>query len=62
MANEPVLTGITALVVATIVLLVAFGIHITGDQKTAIVGFIAALYAVGLLVRANVVPLIRARR
>lgn len=60
MSGEPVLTGITALVIASIVLLVAFGVHVTDDQKTAIVAFIAALYAIGVVIRANVKPKWRA--
>lgn len=57
--GEPVLTAITGLVVATIGLLVAFGVHVTDVQKLAIVGFVAALYGVGVLIRSLVSPVRR---
>lgn len=55
-AREPVLTAITGLVSAAIALLVAFGVTITATQTAAIVGFVAAAYAVALLVRSAVTP------
>lgn len=56
MSQEPVLAGITGLVVAAIGLLVAFDVDVTQEQTTAIVAFVAALYGVGLLVRSKVSP------
>lgn len=54
--NEPVLTGITALVTSTIGLLVAFGLDFTDEQTGAVVAFVAAAYGIGALVRQLVTP------
>lgn len=59
MAGEPILTGITALVGASIALLIVFGVHVTGEQRDAIIAFIAALYAVALIVRSQVRPMVK---
>jgi uncharacterized membrane protein len=56
MRNEPVLTAVTGLVVAGLVLLVAFGVDVTDAQVAAIVGFVAAVYAVAGIVRQKVTP------
>lgn len=56
MKNEPVLTVVTGLVVASLALLAAFGVDTTDEQKAAIVGFIAALYAAATLIRSKVSP------
>jgi hypothetical protein len=56
MSNEPVLTAITGLVAAAIALLVAFGVDFTTAQTGAILGFVAAVYAVAVLVRSKVTP------
>ncbi len=56
MRNEPVLSAVTGLVVASVALLVAFGVEVTDEQKLAIVGFVAALYAVAVLIRSRVTP------
>lgn len=56
MRNEPLLTAITALVLATIALLVAFGVHVSEEQRTAIGGFVVALYGVAVYVRSKVTP------
>jgi ABC-type spermidine/putrescine transport system permease subunit II len=60
MTNEPLLTvaSITALVTTVLGLLVAFGVHLTGDQEKAILG-IAAVVAplvVGFIARRKVTP------
>lgn len=56
MMTEPVLAAITALVAAAIVLLVAFGVNISDDQKEAIGAFIVALYGVAVFIRSKVTP------
>lgn len=56
MTKEPVLAGITALVVAAIGLGVAFGVNVTEAQTAAIVAFVAAVYAVAGIIRAKVTP------
>lgn len=56
MKSEPVLAGITAFVAATLTLLVAFNVTISEEQIGAIIGFVAAAYAVALLVRSKVTP------
>lgn len=56
LANEPVMAAILAVVTATIVLLVAFGVHVTADQREAIEGWVGAVLALGLLVRSRVSP------
>ena len=56
MSGEPVLTAITGLVAAGLALLVAFGVDFTPEQTTAVIGFVAAVYAVGALVRSKVQP------
>lgn len=61
MKNEPVLTTLTGFVVATIGLLAAFGLDFTTEQTGAIVAFVAALYAVGMLIRSKVTPVGRRR-
>lgn len=59
MSNEPVLTAITGLVAAALALLVAFGVDFTTEQTAAILAFVAAVYAVAVLVRSKVRPLKR---
>ena len=56
MKSEPVLTAITGLVAAAIAVLVAFGVDFTQAQTSAIVGFVAAVYAVAGIVRSMVTP------
>jgi hypothetical protein len=56
MKNEPVLTAATGLVTAGVALLAAFGVEFTTEQTAAIGGFVAAVYAVALLVRSKVSP------
>ena len=60
MKNEPLVTvaTITALVGAVIGLLVAFGVPLTSDQQTAILGVttVAAPLVVALFVRSRVTP------
>lgn len=56
MRDEPVLVAITGLVGAGLTLLVAFGVDFTAEQTTAIGGFVAAVYAVAVLVRSKVRP------
>lgn len=56
MKNEPVLTAVTGLVAAALALLIAFGVEFTTEQTTAILGFVAAVYAVAVIVRARVTP------
>lgn len=56
MKNEPVLTAATGLVTAGIGLLAAFGVDFTAEQTAAVGGFVAAVYAVALLVRSKVTP------
>ena len=59
-ANEPVLTAgtVIALVEEVIVALTSFGVAITPEQHTAIVGLVGAILAIV----AAVLPLIAARR
>jgi hypothetical protein len=59
--NEPVLTGVTALLAAAAGLLVAFGVHLTDVQIAALVEFVQAAYAVALLVRRAVTPTAKQR-
>jgi len=58
--REPLITtaGITAGVTAAIALLVAFGVDLTTEQQTAILGAVAVLapLAVGTLARSKVAP------
>lgn len=56
MTGEPVLVAVTGLVTAGLALLVAFGVSFTTEQTTAIGGFIAAVYAIAVLVRSKVRP------
>lgn len=56
LATEPVMTAIAAVIAATIVLLVAFGVHITADQREAIEGWCLSVGALGLVVRSQVTP------
>lgn len=59
MDSEPALTvtAVTSAVAAVIVLLVAFGVDISTDQKEAILGVVGVVYVVAtpLLVRAKVI-------
>jgi hypothetical protein len=59
--GEPVLTVITALVVATVALLAAFGLDFTQAQTAAIVGWVAAVYGAAVLIRSRVSPVRRPR-
>ncbi|MBA3298245.1 MAG: hypothetical protein H0U19_15065 [Acidobacteria bacterium] len=61
-ANNPVLAGITALVTAGVGLLAAFGVDFTAEQTAAVVAFVAATYAVAVLVRSQVTPTRKLRR
>jgi len=58
--KEPAITigTISAAVAAVLALLVAFGIPVTDDQQTAILGVVAALGPIvtGLIVRRKVSP------
>ena len=60
MKKEPAITigTISAAVAAVLALLVAFGIPVTDDQQTAILGVVAALGPIvtGLIVRRKVSP------
>jgi hypothetical protein len=60
MTREPLVTvaSITALIGALIGLVVAFGVDLTGDQQTAILGLttVAAPLLVAALVRSKVTP------
>lgn len=54
--NEPVLAAVTGLVIAVLATLVAFGVAFTPEQTSAVVGLVAAVYAVAVLVRSKVTP------
>lgn len=54
--NNPVVTAFVGFVTAVILLLVAFGVHVTGDQEAAIVGVIVAGFPVAVWVRSKVTP------
>ena len=54
--TEPVMAAILAVVTATVVLLVAFGVHVTADQREAIEGWVAAVLMLGIVVRSQVTP------
>ena len=54
--NEPVMTAILAFVVATIALLVAFGVQVTAEQREAIEGWAGSALILGLVVRSRVTP------
>jgi hypothetical protein len=56
MKNEPVLTAVIALVAATVGLLVAFGVHVTPEQRSAIEAWVTAVIGVGVWVRSKVTP------
>jgi hypothetical protein len=56
MKNEPVLTAVIALVAATVGLLVAFGVHVTPEQRSAIEAWVVAAVSVGVYVRSKVTP------
>ena len=60
MTREPLITvaTITAAVSAVLALLVAFGIDLTGEQQTAILGVVAvaAPLVVGVVARRKVTP------
>lgn len=55
MNNSPVWTAATiaAVISAAITLLVAFGVQVTPDQVTAILGFVAVVAPIGVAVVAN---------
>ena len=65
MRKEPAITvgTISAAVAAVLALLVSFGIPVTEDQQTAILGVVAALGPIvtGLIVRKKVSPAGRSR-
>ena len=65
MKKEPAITvgTISAAVAAVLALLVSFGIPVTEDQQTAILGVVAALGPIvtGLIVRKKVSPAGRSR-
>lgn len=54
--NEPVIASILLVIAATITLLVAFGVHVTADQREAIEAWVAAVLGLGFLVRSKVTP------
>lgn len=54
--REPVMAAVVAVVGATVALLVAFGVHVSADQREAIEAWVGALLALGLLVRSQVTP------
>lgn len=54
--NEPVVAAILLVIAASIALLVAFGVHVTADQREAIEGWVGAVLALGFLVRSRVTP------
>jgi hypothetical protein len=60
MTREPLVTAatITALVTALIGLLVAFGVDLTDDQQTAVLGVVAVVapLVVALFTRSKVTP------
>ena len=60
MKNEPAITvaSITAVVVAAIALLVAFGVQVSDEQAAAIVGFVAVVgqLVAGYVTRGKVTP------
>ena len=56
LVTEPVMAGVVALVGLTIALLVAFGVHVTADQREAIEGWVGGVLALGLVVRSQVTP------
>jgi hypothetical protein len=63
LAQEPVAVGgsLTAIAVAAIPVLRAFGVNVTEDQATAVLGLLAALIAFGtLLIRSLVTPVEKA--
>ena len=55
-SNEPAL--VMAVIEAVLVLLVAFGVPISNDQKAAVIGLASAVLALvgGLVVRSQVTP------
>jgi hypothetical protein len=55
-ASEPVMAAVLGLVAASITLLVAFGVHVTADQREAIEAWVAATIVLGVLVRSKVTP------
>lgn len=64
-SNEPVGWGgaLTALAVAAIPLLRAFGVDVTEDQSSALLGFLAAVIGIGtLVVRSKVTPVATAEK
>ena len=60
MTNEPLLTvaSVTAAATAIIGLLVAFGLELSGEQQTAILGVVAVVapVVVGVVARRKVTP------
>lgn len=60
MTREPLVTvaSITAAVAAVIALVVAFGVHLTGDQQTAILGVVGVVApaVVAIVTRPKVTP------
>lgn len=60
MKNEPLVTraSITALVAAVLALLVSFGVDLSNDQRTAILGIVGVVapLAVALVTRHRVSP------
>lgn len=66
MNTEPALTvaSITAAVTAALALLVSFGLNISADQQTAILGVVAVVapFVVGIATRPKVTPVATSRR
>jgi uncharacterized membrane protein len=60
--NEPVVTAALAVIAALIVLLVAFGVHLTQEQQAAIGGLAAAILALAGLVRSAVTPTAKVKK
>ncbi len=56
MRNEPVLSGVTALVTAGVGLLALFGLKFTAEETGALVAFVTSAYGIAALVRSKVTP------
>ena len=54
--TEPVMAAALALVGLTVGLLVAFGVHVTADQREAIEAWVGGVLALALVVRRQVTP------
>jgi hypothetical protein len=54
--NEPVMVAIVGFIAATIALLIAFGVHVTPDQREAIEAWVLAGVALAVAIRSLVSP------